>query len=166
LYQFGYNFQGNGITLLESPVVAAGFSNRLAERRKNSGVEYPSLVQKDERHEFMKVRVTAILFSIHFFVACSTSSVVPCGPDTYSVSSSGAGFSTGGVRARAYKAANDFCSKRGLVMMPVSFDAQGGVYGQRPPTADLVFRALPPGDPEIKRPNVEGPQVVHRVLVR
>lgn len=91
---------------------------------------------------------------------------MPAGPDTYTVSSSGAGFSTTGVRARVYRAASDYCTKRGLVMVPVSFDAQAGVLGQRPPSADLVFRALPPGDPEIKRPNVEGPNYIQRVQHR
>ena len=51
-------------------------------------------------------------------------------------------------------------------MVPVSFDAQAGVYGQRPPTADLTFRALPPGDPEIKRPTLEKPDYIQRVQMR
>lgn len=111
------------------------------------------------------VRASALAAVIVIFTGCA-SQVVPAGPDTYTVSSSGAGFSTAGVRARAYKAANDFCAKRGLIMVPVSFDAQGGVMGQRPPTADLVFRALRPGDPEIKRPNMEGPNHIQRVQMR
>jgi len=111
------------------------------------------------------IRTTTALLALSLFAGCAAQ-VVPAGPDTYTVSSSGAGFSTAGVRARAYRAANDFCAKRGLVMVPVSFDAQGGVLGQRPPTADLVFRALRPGDPEIKRPNVEGPNYIERVQHR
>ncbi len=82
------------------------------------------------------------------------------------VSSSGVGFSTGGVRASTYQKAKKFCDDRGLVFVPVSFDAQGGVYGRRPPTADLVFRALKPGDPEIKRPNLEQPNSIYRVQIR
>lgn len=82
------------------------------------------------------------------------------------ISASGAGFSTGGVRARTYQEAQRFCAKRGLVFVPVSFDAQGGELGRRPPTADLVFRALKPGDPEIHRPNLEKPDAIYRVQVR
>lgn len=111
------------------------------------------------------LRATGALIVLACMLGCA-SQVVPAGPDTYTVSSSGAGFSSAGVRARAYQAANDFCAKRGLVMVPVSFDAQGGVLGQRPPTADLVFRALRPGDPEIKRPNVEGPNYIQRIQQR
>ena len=51
-------------------------------------------------------------------------------------------------------------------MVPVSFDAREGVYGQTAPSANLVFRALHPGDPEIKRPNLEGPDHIERVQVR
>ena len=105
----------------------------------------------------------AIAFSL---LAGCAAEVIPAGPDTYTVASSGAGFSTAGVRAKTYRAANDYCQKRGLVMVPVSFDAQGGVLGQRPPTAELVFRALTPGDPEIKRPNVEGPNYIQRIQSR
>jgi hypothetical protein len=78
----------------------------------------------------------------------------------------GAGFSTGGVRSRTYAKANKFCTDRGLVFVPVSFDSQGSVLGERPPTADLVFRALPPGDPEIRRPNLEKPDHIQRIQVR
>jgi len=73
------------------------------------------------------------------------------------VSSSGVGFSSAWAREQTYGKANEYCAKRGLVMVPVSFDAREGVYAQSAPSANLVFRALRPGDPEIKRPNVEGP---------
>lgn len=111
------------------------------------------------------ISTTCALILVSFFAGCAAQ-VIPAGPDTFTVSSSGAGFSTAGVRARTYRAANDYCTRRGLVMVPVSFDAQGGVLGQRAPTADLVFRALRPGDPEIKRPNVEGPNYIERVQHR
>jgi hypothetical protein len=54
----------------------------------------------------------------------------------------------------------------GLVMVPVSFDSRPGELGRHPPSADLVFRALKPGDPDIKRPNVEGPDRIIRVQER
>ena len=82
------------------------------------------------------------------------------------ISAGGAGFSTGGVRASTYRKAQAYCAERGLVFVPVSFDSQPGVLGQRPPTADLVFRALRPGDPEIKRPNLEQPNHIQRIELR
>lgn len=93
--------------------------------------------------------------------------VISAGPDTYSVTSgASAGFSSAGVRAEVYNAANDFCAKHGLIMVPVSMDAQEGALGQHPPSATLVFMALKPGDPDIKRVNVEGPDSIHRIQNR
>lgn len=85
---------------------------------------------------------------------CVSSDVISAGPDTYMVSASGAGFATAGVREKVYKKANDFCAARGLVMVPVSFKARPGELGRNPPSADLVFRALKPGDPAIGRPEL------------
>ena len=41
-------------------------------------------------------------------------------------------------------------------MVPVSFKARPGALGQHPPSADLIFRALKPGDPAIGRPDLTG----------
>jgi hypothetical protein len=109
--------------------------------------------------------VTALI-AMSLFSGCTSSGVIPAGPDTYMISAGGAGFSTGGVRARTYRNAQKFCDERGLVFVPVSFDAQEGVYGRRVPTADLVFRALRPGDPEIHRPNLEQPNYIQRIQNR
>ena|SRR5882724_5043132 len=115
-----------------------------------------------------KVKTTLLTLSALAALLCGgcASQVISAGPDTYMVSSSGAGFSTAGVRARCYRAANKFCEKRGLVMVPVSFDAREGELARRPPTANLVFRALKPGDPDIKRPNVETPDHIERTETR
>lgn len=98
------------------------------------------------------------------FAGCATSSVIPTGPQTYQVSASGAGAGTEWVREAVYKKANKFCEDRGLVMMPVSFDAERGVAGMTVPTAELTFRALPPGDPEIKRPST--PSSIQQIQMR
>lgn len=66
----------------------------------------------------------------------------------------GAGFATAGAREKVYKKANEFCTANGLVMVPVSFKARPGELGRHPPSADLVFRALKPGDPAIERPEI------------
>jgi hypothetical protein len=85
---------------------------------------------------------------------CSSSGVISAGPDTYMVTASGAGFGTAGVREKVYGKANNFCAEKGLVMVPVSFKARPGELGRNPPSADLVFRALKPGDPAIGRPEI------------
>ena len=59
--------------------------------------------------------------------------------------------STTPAREIAFETANKYCAKRKLVMVPVSLDVRPGEIGVRAATADLVFRALKPGDPAIKR---------------
>lgn len=107
----------------------------------------------------------ALLFG-SLLAGCASTGVISTGPDTYSVTETSAGISDVGVRTRVYKKANEFCEARGLVMVPVSLDAQPGALAQRVPSATLVFRALKPGDPEIKRPNVEGPDQIIRTQTR
>jgi hypothetical protein len=108
------------------------------------------------------IAVTALMITN----GCTTSDVVPAGPDTYTVSASGAGFSDAKVRENVLQKANEFCAAHGLVMVPVSLDSRPGEVGRHPPSADLVFRALKPGDPDIKRPNFEGPDQIIRVQER
>ena len=95
--------------------------------------------------------------------SCTSSSVIPSGPDTYMVTASGAGFSEGPTLEKVYSKANAFCAERGLVMVPVDIHSQGGVYGRRPPSARLTFQALPPGDPRIKKARTGAPDTIIRL---
>ena len=76
--------------------------------------------------------------------------VVVVGPQTYSVSSAD-GYVSATAREVVLNAANRYCAKRKLVMVPVSLDVHPGAIRDRLSTADLVFCALPPGDPAIAR---------------
>jgi len=108
------------------------------------------------------------LFSLILLITgCASPGVIPAGPDTFTVTSgTSAGFSSANVRAEVYLLANKFCEERGLIMVPVSMDAREGALGRHPPSATLVFKALSPGDPEIKRVNVEGPDSITRIQNR
>ena len=98
--------------------------------------------------------------------------VVQAGPQTYMVSSD-AGLSwseaTGSSRDAVLRAANRFCAKRKLIMVPVSLDVHPtdseGLFER----ADLVFRALRRGDPEIARSQAvfrqHDPMVVRESIV-
>lgn len=83
--------------------------------------------------------------------ACGTGQLIQTGNDTYSVTSSGAGFSTDGVKADVYRAANEHCRKANREMVEVSLKTQDGALGRNPPSADLTFKCLIKGDPEIQR---------------
>ena len=99
-------------------------------------------------------KILPLLFLFGILVGCTTSNVISTGPDTYMVTSSGAGFSTAGVKENVFGKANEFCEEKGLIMVPVSFNAKPGVAGRNVPSADLTFKALKPGDPRIKEMNL------------
>lgn len=93
-----------------------------------------------------------IAFSTILLMAgCGASLPIQTGLDTYSVTSSGAGFSTDGVKADVYEAANKHCTGLNRQMVEVSLKTQDGALGRNPPSADLTFKCLAQGDPEIQR---------------
>jgi hypothetical protein len=95
------------------------------------------------------------------------SSVVPAGPDTYMISTTEVGVTQGGrAKAAAYREADAWCRKHGLVMVPIAVDQHAAERFGRYGGAELTFRALRPGDPEIHRTNVEKPDFTQRVQVR
>ena len=78
--------------------------------------------------------------------------VQSAGPQTYTVSTEDQlNWNTATTPARevAFREANRFCARRKLVMVPTSLDVRPGEIGVRAGSADLVFRALHPGDPAI-----------------
>jgi hypothetical protein len=104
------------------------------------------------------IRLTGFLYfalSLLLLTGCETPPrVVPAGPQTYMVSTGGGlGWTTSEAAARAtvLRQAERFCKKRGLVMTPLTLDVHPGDLEEYEPAADLVFRALRPGDPEIGR---------------
>ena len=82
--------------------------------------------------------------------ACASTGIVPMGKDTYMVSKQTAtGFQPAvGITAEILQEANEFCQKQGLVMVVVSLNSKDGVPGRSYATAELVFKALRPDDPE------------------
>lgn len=115
----------------------------------------------------MKLQVCVFSLATCMFVTGCSSGVQPAGPDTYFISKGSLPIwmSAAGAKADCYKKANQWCVARGLVMVPISTDGQDPIPGQAG-SAELTFRALPPGDPDIKRTNVEEPQVKQRIQMR
>jgi hypothetical protein len=110
---------------------------------------------------------SVLVFSAFILLAGCSSGVVPAGPVTYMISRSVSGFSTAGAaKAAAYREASAWCSAKGLVMVPVSSDEEDPVTGQHMGHAELTFRALKPGDPEIHRTSIESPNYTQRIQVR
>jgi len=87
--------------------------------------------------------------------ACAHSGVVSIGPDTYMIANSEWGFTSGGVqKAKVMKEASDYCNSIGKQMIPIS-TSQNDVAWGKTPSAEVQFRCLSQGDPELKRPTLE-----------
>ena len=82
---------------------------------------------------------------------------MPIGKDTYMVSKrSATGFQSAvGIKADILREANGFCADQGLVMQMISLQTKDGVPGESYATAELVFRALKPDDPDNVRLDVD-----------
>ena len=107
-----------------------------------------------------------ILAAGSLFSACS-SGVVPAGPDTYMIARSVPGFSNAKLaKAALYKEASAWCQKNGLVMVPIASDTVNAEMGKRFASAEITFRALRSGDPEIKRTNIDSPNSTQRIEFR
>jgi hypothetical protein len=105
-------------------------------------------------------------FALVLLTGC-VSQVVPAGPDTYFISYGPLPITMSAAKAKAkcYQQAAAWCTKRGLVMVPVSSAAQDPVVGIAG-HAELTFHALKPGDPDIKRANIEAPDTTKRIETR
>jgi hypothetical protein len=87
------------------------------------------------------------------------------GRDTYVLSKNGTAVSTGvKLKAQLYREADEWCRARGLVMVPISEMSKDGIAGTRLASAEIVFRAVKPGDPEDTRTNLRAvPDTVIRI---
>ena len=87
--------------------------------------------------------------------ACAHSGIVPTGPDTFMIANSEWGFSSGGYqKAKVMKEASEYCKSQGKEMLPIT-TSQNDVSFGKTPAAEVQFRCLSPGDPELKRPMLQ-----------
>lgn len=96
--------------------------------------------------------------------ACSTSSgVIPFGKDTFTLAVSAEG-GVATAKQEALVEANQYCSDKGMVMMPVSDNSterfEPGFASDTLGTYDLVFRCLSESDPDYLRTTPDRPDVV------
>jgi len=114
----------------------------------------------------MKIKLVHLLIiSTAFALASCSTGVVPMGRDTYMISGMSPGLvNSGAVRAKLLRQADKWCKEKGLVMIPVSYSGQDAVYGQQAANAEVVFRAVPPSDPENMRPKYERTPDHHEMI--
>jgi hypothetical protein len=83
---------------------------------------------------------------------CAHSGVVAMGPDTFMIANSEWGFTSGSYqKAKVLKEASDYCKSIGKEVLPLS-TKQNDVELGKTPAAEVQFRCLQSGDPELKRP--------------
>jgi len=111
--------------------------------------------------------ICSFAFGACIFITGCVSNVQPAGPDTYFISCGPLPIWMSAPKAKAdcYEQASAWCKARGLVMVPVTSDEQNAIPG-RAGSAELTFRALKPGDPDIKRVTIEAPDTTQRIETR
>lgn len=101
------------------------------------------------------MKITYLVFAVVILSACAHSGVVSIGPNTYMIANSEWGFTSGGVqKAKVMKEASDYCNGIGKQMLPIS-TSQNDVAWGKTPAAEVQFRCLSNGDPELQRPTLE-----------
>ena len=87
--------------------------------------------------------------------ACAHSGVISIGPDTYMIANSEWGFTSGGVqKAKVMKEASDYCNSIDKQILPISTSQNDVAFGKTP-AAEVQFRCLSHGDPELQRPTLQ-----------
>lgn len=87
---------------------------------------------------------------------CASPGPVPMGKDTYMLSGTGAwSWSSGAaLKGDLFREADAFCRSQGKQLMPVNTASNDGSFSQFA-QAELQFRCLAEGDPELARPNLQ-----------
>ena len=97
-----------------------------------------------------------IFMSLFLLVGCASSGPVPMGRDTYMLSNTGAWSwsSGGGLKGDLFREADAFCKSQGKHLMPVNTASRDESFSQFA-QAEIQFRCLAEGDPELARPTLE-----------
>jgi hypothetical protein len=86
------------------------------------------------------------------FDACAHSGVVNVGPDTYMIANSDWGVTSGGyVKAKAIGEASKYCASIGREILVLDSTQNDMRFG-REAAAEVRFRCILKGDPELTRP--------------
>jgi hypothetical protein len=59
------------------------------------------------------------------------------------------------LKAQAFAEANAFCTSSGKTVLPINTRDTFGVFGRSYPEAELQFRCLSAGDPELRRSTMQ-----------
>ena len=98
-----------------------------------------------------------IILGVAFMTGCASSGVIPIGQDTYMISKqSSTGFhSAGSVKADIYQEGFAYCAAKDKEFQPVNERGVDGIPGRSFASAEVHFRCLSKGDPELNRPTLK-----------
>lgn len=104
----------------------------------------------------MMQRPAALLALLTLVGGCASSGPVPMGKDTYLLAKPGGLFTISGgeVKAELYRETNEFCLRQNKQLMPVNESSRDSApyhYAN----AEIQFRCLAEGDPQLQRPTME-----------
>ncbi len=89
----------------------------------------------------------------------SNTGVVPMGQDTYMISYHGTGIgpssSASRLKADIFRDGTAYCTSQGKEFQPINSSGADGAYGRREASAEVQFRCLTKGDPELGRPTMK-----------
>lgn len=86
-------------------------------------------------------------------LGCSSSGPVPIGQDTYMSSKNAAPqAAVSSLQTDLYLEGNKFCQDKGMEFQPLSEQGVDGIMFVRNTSAQIKFRCLQKGDPELNRP--------------
>lgn len=92
--------------------------------------------------------------SIALLVGCHSSGILKLGPDTYTASATAASILGGDSEARrkVITEANEFCAQQGKEILVKNVGSARSLNGSG--KAEITFRCLTNGDPELQRPEL------------
>jgi len=107
----------------------------------------------------------ACVLTIALLAGCAASGPVSVGPETYLMANTGAwSWSSGAVmESDLFQQANDFCKAEGRHLMPVNVASTDASF-TRFAHAQLLFRCLRTGNPELRPPNLV--LLCHKTILR
>ena len=108
-------------------------------------------------HDGAAMKKILIQITTLSLAGCVSSGVIPMGQDTFMITKqSSTGFhSASSVKAEVYQEGSAYCSAHGKEFQPVNERGVDGVPGRSFANAEVQFRCLTKGDPELRRPTMK-----------
>lgn len=108
----------------------------------------------------MKLGSARIVIVVFLTTACTSSGVIPIGPDTYTIATTSE-LSPALAKKQAMEEAMTYCQSQGKEIMPMKTQhgSHRDAFGDNLATFDYTFRCLDRSDADLGRPELKNPTV-------